>query len=67
MELIRRMVSQLARGLAPGGSALVEIGAGQTEGVLAAVAAELPGWPTSVHRDLAGIPRVVRVDRRLPS
>ena len=67
MELIRRLISQLARGLAPGGSALIEIGAGQAEAVLGAVAAELPGWPTSVHQDLAGVPRVVRVDRRLPA
>jgi len=67
LELIRRLISQLARGLAPGGTALIEIGAGQSDAVLAAVAAELPGWPTSVQPDLGGIPRVVRVDRRLPA
>jgi len=67
LELIRRLISQLARGLAPGGTALIEIGAGQSDAVLAAVAAELPGWPTSVQPDLGGIPRVVLVDRRLPA
>lgn len=53
----RRLVPQLPALLAPGGAALVEIGASQAEAV-AAIAAGA-GLLGELHRDLAGRPRVL--------
>jgi hypothetical protein len=56
----------LPEALATDGVALFEIGADQGESAPAAVATELPGWRASVAPDLAGLPRVLRVERPLP-
>jgi release factor glutamine methyltransferase len=63
MDVIRRLLAQLPRALAPGGAALLEIGAGQADAVRHGVAT-LP-WTADVGalRDLAGNERVVRIDR----
>ncbi len=63
LDVIRRLLAILPEVLGPGGTALLEIGADQEAGILAAVD-ELPGrWSCTVERDLAGLPRVARVER----
>lgn len=58
----RVLVPQLPGLLAPRGQAFVEIGAAQTEAVSAI--AEAAGLATTLHRDLAGRPRVLQMVRR---
>lgn len=61
-DLLRRLVAELPRLLAPGGGALLEIGPGQAE-LLA------PHWrgagleQAALHPDAAGIPRVLHLRR----
>jgi release factor glutamine methyltransferase len=62
LGLIRRLLVGLPARLAPGGQALLEIGAGQGEALAEAVARTLPGWSLALHPDLAGVPRVARLD-----
>jgi release factor glutamine methyltransferase len=62
LDVIRRLLERLGgRALAPGGEALLEIGADQEAGIAKAVAEVLPGWSCRVERDLAGLPRVARI------
>ncbi len=63
LDVIRRLVAQLGQRLAPGGVALLEVGAGQAVPVRE-LAERLP-VPVAVSflPDLAGIDRVVRVTR----
>jgi len=63
LDVVRRFVADLPARLAPGGVALMEIGAGQADAVRR-LAAELP-MPIALTtvRDLAGIDRVIRVVR----
>jgi release factor glutamine methyltransferase len=63
LAVIRRLLDRLPDALAPGGAALLEIGADQETGFVAAVAAQLPGWRCAVGVDLAGLPRLARVER----
>jgi len=63
LDAIRALLARLPDVLMPDGVALLEIGADQGEAAPAAVAATLPGWRSTVSRDLAGLPRVLRVDR----
>ena len=49
--------------LEPGGVALLEIGADQGDLIVEAVATLTPGWPCVVQPDLAGLPRLARVER----
>ena len=63
LDAIRRLLERLPEVLAQGATTLIEIGADQGDAVEAIVAEKLPGWSTSVARDLAGQPRVVRIDR----
>lgn len=63
MDVIAELVPRAAKALAPGGTLLVEIGAGQSEGVSALVRSaglEL----LAIHTDLQGIPRVVTAATR---
>ena len=63
LDVIRRLLEILPEVLAQRGVALLEIGADQEAGIIAA-AAEIPGrWSCAVERDLAGLPRVARVER----
>ena len=63
LAVIGRLVARLPDILHPRGIALLEIGAGQAAGI-AALAASLPGeWSCSVEADLAGLPRVARLER----
>jgi release factor glutamine methyltransferase len=63
LALIRRLVSFLPDVLAAGGVAFLEIGADQSAAIRDVVG-ELPGgWRCEVTSDLAGHPRVARVER----
>ena len=63
LALVRRLLAGLPATLAPGGVALLEIGADQGVAAPLAAAAAVPGWPTVVTADIAGLPRVLQVDR----
>ena len=63
LALVRRLLDLLPDALAPDGVAYLEIGADQGETVAAAVSHQLPGWGCAVQADLAGLPRLARVDR----
>jgi release factor glutamine methyltransferase len=64
LDVIRRLLEILPEVLAQHGVALLEIGADQEDGIIAEVAG-IPGrWSCVVERDLAGLPRVARVDRQ---
>jgi release factor glutamine methyltransferase len=62
LDVIRRLLDVLPERLAPGGVALLEIGAGQVDEVRQA-AARLGLVAAESLRDLAGIERVVRIAR----
>jgi release factor glutamine methyltransferase len=63
LAVIGRLVDLLPEVLAGDGVALLEIGADQREAMLALVAERLPGWRCEVELDLAGLPRVARIER----
>jgi release factor glutamine methyltransferase len=61
LDLLRRLITALPAGIAPGGVALLEVGQGQAP-VVRDLVAQLPiPTSTTVLVDLAGIERVVRV------
>jgi release factor glutamine methyltransferase len=63
LDVIRELVARLPGRLSPDGSALLEVGAGQA-GAVRDLVAGLPGeWAVATSRDLAGVERVVRIDR----
>ncbi|MGZ6313566.1 MAG: peptide chain release factor N(5)-glutamine methyltransferase [Candidatus Limnocylindrales bacterium] len=64
LEVVRRLLAELPRVLAPGGAALLEIGADQATGVREAVAERLAGWSLTFHADLTGRPRVAELAGR---
>ena len=64
LEVIGRLLDRLPVALAPDGAALLEIGADQADAIAATVAARLGGWRCAVVPDLAGLPRVARIERR---
>jgi release factor glutamine methyltransferase len=63
LVVIDRLLDRLPTALAHGGAALLEIGADQGSSILEHVASALPGWPCVVEPDLAGHPRVARIER----
>lgn len=63
LAVVRRLLARLPSGLARDGVALLEIGGDQGEDAPRAVEAVLPGWRSTVETDLAGLPRVLRVER----
>jgi release factor glutamine methyltransferase len=63
LDLIRALLGRLPTALTHDGVALLEIGADQGGLAPGAVAALLPGWRATVEPDLAGLPRVLRVER----
>jgi release factor glutamine methyltransferase len=63
LEIIGRLLGRLPGALAEDGLALLEIGADQGESMVDLVAERLPGWRCAVERDLAGQPRVARLER----
>jgi release factor glutamine methyltransferase len=62
LTLIGRLVDRLPNVLANDGVALLEIGADQGDAILELVAERLPGWRRVVELDLAGLPRVARIE-----
>jgi release factor glutamine methyltransferase len=63
LAVIRRLLERLTDVLVDDGVALLEIGADQGDAAPAAAAEILPGWSAIVETDLAGLPRVLRVER----
>jgi release factor glutamine methyltransferase len=63
LDVIRELLARLPDALTADGVALLEIGADQGESARAAVAEALPGWRSSVQPDLAGLPRILHVER----
>jgi release factor glutamine methyltransferase len=57
----RALLVRLGNGLAPGGTAFLEIGGQAEAGARAEVEEHLPGWRAAVHPDLAGLPRVLEI------
>ena len=62
LDVIRRLIERLPEVLAADGVAFLEIGADQEDAVRRAVAERLAGWRCDVRRDLAGLPRVARIE-----
>src|SRR4051812_13889581 len=67
LEVIRRLLERLPSVLESSGVALLEIGADQGAAIAGVVGSLLPGWRCDVREDLAGLPRVARVDRGDPA
>ncbi len=65
LDVIGRLLERLPEVLAPGGFALLEIGADQGVAIVVLAAQLLPGWTCMVEQDLAGKPRVARVARTM--
>jgi release factor glutamine methyltransferase len=63
LDVVRALLARLPEVLADDGVALLEIGGDQGDAAPAAAAETLPGWRSIVSRDLAGLPRVLRVER----
>ena len=64
LSLIGSLLDRLPETLTQGGTALLEIGGDQAEGIAQLAAERLPDWQCQVETDLAGQPRVARVERR---
>ena len=62
LDVVRRLLDLLPGTLAADGVALVEIGADQGAGIVHEVEARLPGWRCLVMADLAGLPRLARIE-----
>lgn len=63
LAIIERLIATLPASLRPGGVAMLEIGADQGTAIVELTSARLPGWPTTVRADLAGLPRVAVLER----
>lgn len=66
LDVVRRLLDALPRTLASDGVAFLEIGAGHGELIAHEVAQRLPGWRCRVTPDLAGLPRLARVEPPAP-
>jgi release factor glutamine methyltransferase len=63
LEVIERLLHQLPDRLATGGLALLEIGADQGDLIVERSRNVLAGWRCAVNTDLAGLPRVARIEQ----
>lgn len=61
LTLIRRLLADAPRCLAPGGTILLEIEYRQGEAVKEIAQAAFPNSPITVHKDLSGLDRVVEI------
>lgn len=61
MDLIRRALAQAPRVLKPGGALLMELDPGQAQRVERLARAQWPAGAVTIHRDLAGRARALRV------
>jgi release factor glutamine methyltransferase len=66
LDVIRALAERLPDALTQDGVALLEIGANQGDSAPRAVLERLPGWRCAVANDLAGHPRLLRVERSHP-
>ena len=66
LDPIRALVERLPRVLRADGVALLEIGSDQADSVTALVAEQMPDWTCEVLPDLAGLPRVARIEPAQP-
>jgi len=64
LAVVRRILAVARRVVAPGGTVLIEIGATQGQGALAAAQTRYPAAEVTLHPDLAGRDRVVEVRMR---
>ena len=62
LAVIREMLDRVPRVLRSDGVALLEIGSDQVDQLAAEVASRMPGWTCEVLPDLAGLPRVARLE-----
>jgi release factor glutamine methyltransferase len=62
LELYRRLLAQAPRKLTPGGAVLLEIGATQGQAVSVLARQHFPNAEVRLHKDLAGLDRVVTID-----
>jgi release factor glutamine methyltransferase len=62
LDVVRRLLDSLPRTLASDGVAFLEIGAGHGEAIAHEVSLRLPGWRCRVANDLAGLPRLARIE-----
>ncbi|HET9497647.1 MAG TPA: HemK/PrmC family methyltransferase [Candidatus Limnocylindria bacterium] len=63
LSVLRALIARLPRRLSEDGCALLEVGAGQVDPIRDLVAT-LPGrWSVAATRDLAGVERIVRIER----
>jgi release factor glutamine methyltransferase len=63
LDVYRRLLRQAPASLHPGGVVLLEIGATQADAVTELGGRAFPGATITVHRDLAGLDRVVMIDK----
>jgi release factor glutamine methyltransferase len=63
LDLVRRLLAALPVVLAPGGSALLEIGYDQGPAVEAVVTGLAGKWDCRIQADLSGRPRLAHVER----
>ena len=61
LQAVRRLLGLLPEALRFPGTALLEIGAGEDDGLRAAADRALPGWELTFHADLVGIRRVAEL------
>lgn len=61
LEVYRRLLPQIGAWVLPGGQALLEVGDGQAEAVLAMAGSVLPGAPWRTWPDYSGRTRVVEI------
>ena len=62
LDVVRRLIDRLPTVTEDGGVAFLEIGAGQGDATVQAVADRIPNARCTVTPDLAGHPRLVRID-----
>jgi release factor glutamine methyltransferase len=62
LDVIRRLLDLLPGTLAVDGVALLEIGSDQGDDIVRETGARLPGWRCAVMPDLAGLPRLARIE-----
>jgi release factor glutamine methyltransferase len=63
IEVIERLLRALPDRLASDGLALLEFGSDQRDLIVEACTRILPGWHCAIETDLAGLPRVARIQR----
>jgi release factor glutamine methyltransferase len=63
LGLIRALLDRLPAALRSDGTAVLEIGSDQAASISEAVAQRMPGWTCEILSDLAGRPRVARIER----